>query len=301
VLVITDDSPPEAPPVRAAVAAAPELALLPQWDAMLTALCEESPEHNDQSDGDSDALTVALEVRACTAVAAAPVYEEDVEFDELELELQSAEPPTVIRDAPVAPIAPIAPAIEAEQSAVAADAEAALTELPLEACTRPEPVVLRKAMRPMPAEVVELTELAPMVGEMGTLTPILGSMVMHLPVLAPEQIAELCVQALCEPSAAPLAVQPAVEAPKEQNQVLCSAAIDTSEQLAELAPPTERAPEVEPLSPSVAIVASRKSEISELVQSFQVAEADSTPGLRRAIKEMAELDLTPAPFAALIR
>ena len=158
----------------------------------------------------------------------------------------------------------------------------------MEACTRPEPVVVRKAMRPVPAEIVELTELAPMVGEIGTLTPILGSMVMHLPVLPPEQIAELCVQVECEPSAAPLAVQPAVvEAPKEQNQVLCSAAMDTSEQPAELAEPTERAPEVEPLSPSVAIVASRKSEISELVQSFHVADADSTPGLRRAIKEMA--------------
>ena len=65
-------------------------------------MCEESPEPDDQSQGDSDALTVALEVRACTAVAAAPLYEEDVEFEELDWSYESAEPPTVIRDAPVA-------------------------------------------------------------------------------------------------------------------------------------------------------------------------------------------------------
>jgi hypothetical protein len=38
-----------------------------------------------------------------------------------------------------------------------------------------------------------------------------------------------------------------------------------------------------------------------LLKSFQVADDDSNQGLCRAIKEMAGLDLTPAPFAALIR
>ncbi len=61
-------------------------------------------------------------------------------------------------------------------------------------------------------------------------------------------------------------------------------------------------PEVAPPLPGVAIVASRKSDVSELLKSFQVAdEPDSNQGLCRAIKEMAGLDLTPAPFAALIR
>jgi hypothetical protein len=298
VLVVSDDSLPQAPHMRAAADPSPELSLLPQWDAMLTALCEESPEVDDQSQGESDALTVALEVRASSAVEAAPSYEEDVEFDDVDVELQSAETPTVIRDAPVAPV------FEAEPSLLRVDAEEVLSELPVEACTRPEPVVLRRALRPMLAEVAELTELVPLVGEIGTLTPILGSMVQQLPVLSPEQVAQMCGQVECEPSAAPLAVQPAPEAPEEQDQVLCSAANDASHVLAEraeLAEPTERAPEVEPLSPGVAIVASRKSEISELLQRFQVAEADSAPGLRRAIKELAELDLTPAPFAALIR
>ena len=64
---------------------------------------------------------------------------------------------------------------------------------------------------------------------------------------------------------------------------------------------TEPMPEVAPLLPGVAIVASRKSDVSELLKSFQVADHDSNQGLCRAIKEMAGLDLTPAPFAALIR
>ncbi|MEO8709174.1 MAG: hypothetical protein ABI400_09005, partial [Lacisediminihabitans sp.] len=105
-------------------------------------------------------------------------------------------------------------------------------------------------------------------------------------------------------SAAPLAVQPAVEAPQERTEVVCSASDGVTDSLVafvERAEPTERIPEVEPLPPGAAIVASRKSDVGELVQSFQVAESDSTPGLRRAIKEMAELDLTPAPFATLIR
>jgi hypothetical protein len=64
---------------------------------------------------------------------------------------------------------------------------------------------------------------------------------------------------------------------------------------------TEPTPEVSPLVPGVAIVASRKSDISELLADFQVAKHDTHQDLRRAIKELAELELTPAPFAALIR
>ena len=60
-------------------------------------------------------------------------------------------------------------------------------------------------------------------------------------------------------------------------------------------------PEVLPLAPGVAMVESKKSDVNELLSSFQVAEPDVNPGLCRAIKEMADLDLTPAPFAALIR
>ena len=60
-------------------------------------------------------------------------------------------------------------------------------------------------------------------------------------------------------------------------------------------------PEVAPLSPGVAIVASRQSDVSELLADFSVAPSDTHHGLRQAIKELAELDLTPAPFAALIR
>ena len=64
---------------------------------------------------------------------------------------------------------------------------------------------------------------------------------------------------------------------------------------------TEPMPEVAPLAPGVAMVPTKKSDVHELLSSFQVAEPDVNQGLCRAIKEMAELDLTPAPFAALIR
>jgi len=60
-------------------------------------------------------------------------------------------------------------------------------------------------------------------------------------------------------------------------------------------------PDVVPLSPALAIVAGRPSELSQLLADFQVAEDGSHQDLRRTIKELAELDLTPAPFAALIR
>ena len=49
------------------------------------------------------------------------------------------------------------------------------------------------------------------------------------------------------------------------------------------------------------MVESKRSDVHELLSSFQVAESDANPGLCRAIKDMAELDLTPGPFAALIR
>ncbi|HEX7453399.1 MAG TPA: hypothetical protein VF294_13990, partial [Polyangiaceae bacterium] len=158
-------------------------------------------------------------------------------------------------------------------------------------CTRPEPVVLRKSRRPES----DGTEFLPR-------TPTLGSLAAQLPVLAAEQIAALSAQqvddapqsdqlvpiddaARCE---AESEVPPAVEA----DLVICSARIDEC---------TEPMPEVAPLLPGVAIVASRKSDVSELLKTFQVADHDSNQGLCRAIKEMAGLDLTPAPFAALIR
>ena len=97
------------------------------------------------------------------------------------------------------------------------------------------------------------------------------SLASELPILAPEQLAELS---------------------------LVSRILDSSQLREERA---ERGPELPPLSPGVAIVESKKSDVSELVSSFQVSEASASPGLCRAIKEMAELDLTPAPFAALIR
>ncbi|MEO7034882.1 MAG: hypothetical protein ABI548_13315 [Polyangiaceae bacterium] len=294
-IVLELDSEPETREIRVAPAPAVDLSFSPQWNAMLNALCEESPELEAPDEQGSDALTIALDVRGVSVAPPALSYEEDVEFDDVDLESESGTAPTVVRDAPVGPVLHALAAVWVDLD------DDALSEIPVEACTRPEPVMLRKTMRPVPAEIAELTELAPLVGEIHARTPMLGSLVAQLPVLPPGRLAELSVQVECEPSAAPLAVAPSVEAPEEQEQVMCSARSELTSLSAEPAEPTEPMPEVAPLLPGVAIVASRKSDVSELLQSFQVAGDDSDQGLRRAIKEMAELDLTPAPFAALIR
>lgn len=225
-------------------------------DGVLHGLCEDSgaPPELSQS---SDALTLALDVRPVTvamdasALAHAVALDEDVEF--IDEELSDAR--TVVRNLDVLPIAD-------------ASSGDGCVELPEEVCTRPEPIIVRQALRasapPAPSEQPAIS-VEPL-----TRTPTWGSLAAELPRLAPEQIAEL--------SAA--------------SALSCSA---SSEEF------TEPMPEVQPLSPGVAIVQSRQSDVSELLQNFQVAEDDSSQGLRRAIKEMAGLDLTPAPFAALIR
>jgi hypothetical protein len=255
---------PEPEPVLSALPA-----LSPELDAMLTALCVEPAELEPLEE--SDALTIALDVR--TSSEAEPQLEFDVDVDFNELESESGVAPTVVRDAPVAPIAALAP----DEPSI---------DLPIEACTRPEPVVLRKSRRPES----DGTELLPR-------TPTLGSLAAQLPVLEAAQIAEL--SALQVDDALPhvqdelgCSVESAALPVVQAELVICSAPMEEC---------TEPMPEVAPLSPGVAIVASRKSDVTELLKSFQVADDDSNQGLCRAIKEMAGLDLTPAPFAALIR
>jgi hypothetical protein len=289
-------------PVLAPVAVISGLpALSPELDAMLSALCIEPAEPEPLEE--SDALTIALDVRSMSPVELALELEFDVDFEETESE--SGVAPTVVRDAPVAPIA-----------ALASDEPSA--DMPIEACTRPEPVVLRRSRRPES----DGTEFLPR-------TPTLGSLAAQLPVLAAAQIAELSALQIEELSASQIdelsapqidelsasqidempqtdeplpsvlddeaRCQAESEAPpvvEPADLVICSAPMDEC---------TEPMPEVAPLLPGVAIVVSRKSDVSELLKSFQVADDDSNQGLCRAIKEMAGLDLTPAPFAALIR
>ena len=132
-------------------------------------------------------------------------------------------------------------------------------------------VVLRKALRPL----LELLPKPFADSEPLPRTPTLGSLATELPNLAPEQIAEMTVAA-------------ALRADLLQRTLECDEH-------------TERMPDVLPLPPGIAMVESKRSDVSELLSSFQVAEPDVNGGLCRAIKEMAELDLTPGPFAALIR
>jgi hypothetical protein len=258
---------PEPEPVVSALPA-----LSPELDAMLTALCVEAAELEPLEE--SDALAIALDVRTSSELEPALEFDVDVDFEEMESE--SGVAPTVVRDAPVAPIAALAP-------------DEPSPDLPIEACTRPEPVVLRRSRRPES----DGTELLPR-------TPTLGSLAAQLPVLEAAQIAELSALHVVE---APPLVQPEPddvsssvesEAPPivQAELAICSAPMDEC---------TEPMPEVAPPLPGVAIVACRKSDVSELLKSFQVADNDSNQGLCRAIKEMAGLDLTPAPFAALIR
>ena len=242
-------------------------------NGVVSALCDELP--LPPQFVESEPLTSALPVRELPVpvVASAPEPEFLLEIDvELESEgeaVDSSAAPTVMRAVPVAPVALSAPDANSEQP---------LLDLPLEARTQPEPVILRKALKPL-LDLLPEPELERMPE-----TPTLGSLVTQLPILAPEQIAEMSVL-----TSAPMI---------DLEQRLASASDDR----------TERMPEVAELSPGAALTVagiessqSRKSDVNELINSFHVAEPDSNPGLCRAIKEMAQLDLTPAPFAALIR
>ena len=260
---------------------------------------------------DSDALTVALEVKPldradqlrCDEIELLAdidvVLESEVESEPVESE--SGATPTVV----AARVAAIPDLILTE---LPAPLEAPV-DMPVEACTRPEPVVLRKSLRSELTEVAPLvaSEPSPPVSEPLPHTPTLGTSFAQLPALAPELIAELsaahaehAVESLASsaPSMAAMgeaadAPPPALELePDEAELERCSAPVEEC---------TELMPEVAPLAPGVAIIASRKSDVSELLSSFQVAQSDANQGLCRAIKDLAGLDLTPAPFAALIR
>jgi hypothetical protein len=266
---------------------------LSNLDGVLSAVCAASyatPEDFEDLPP-SEALTIALDVRPMTVAVEAALLDEDVEFLD-DVELVEEEPSDALT---------VARHLEVEPVAAFASPAPALVDLPEEACTRPEPVVLRRALRPALAR-----ELAPPAQEALPRTPTLGSLAAELPVLAPELIAEMTRRELSAAASAASTASAAVETNLEaeprpepsvpsgelEEWVVCSAPSEDC---------TEPMPDVVPLSPGVAIVASRQSEVSELLADFQVAEDNTHQGLRRAIKELAELDLTPAPFAALIR
>ncbi|HKO53511.1 MAG TPA: hypothetical protein VJV79_37640 [Polyangiaceae bacterium] len=240
-------------------------------DGVVSALCEQLPAPPQFVE--SDPLTAALPVRSVSAPVASVAPEEEPEFllnFEVEVEYEtdavdSSAAPTVMRAVAVAPVA--VPSQDA-------NSDQPLLDMPLEARTRPEPVLLRKTLRPL----LELLPKPVTESEPLTQTPTLGSLATQLPILGPEQIAEMSVAA--------------------------SLAADLLQSSLEHEDRTERIPEVVPLSRGMAteaIVESKKSDLNELLSSFQVAEPDVNQGLCRALKQMADLDLTPAPFGALIR
>jgi hypothetical protein len=232
---------------------------------------EPQPEPPEASIEESDALTIALEVRSVTAVEAPCDFDADGVFEPEFLD--SGEVPSVLGAHEVEGVTPSVADTVREQGPL---------EPASDACTRPEPIVLRRSLHPEP-----LTgQLAPLCEELPR-TPTLGSLAAALPRLSAERIAELSGDA-----------SRATES--QGSPAEASVPLIDSAQHDEC---TEQMPEVAPLSPGVALVLSRQSDVSELLSSFQVAPGpgDSNQGLRRAIKEMAELDLTPAPFAALIR
>ena len=235
-------------------------------DGVVSALCEQLP--LPPQFVESEPLTTALAVRAVPVLAPVDEPESLLEIDvEYETDaVDSSAAPTVMRAVQVAPVA--LSVVHDESS------DPPLLDLPLEARTRPEPVVLRKTLRPL----LDLLPKPISDSEPLPQTPTLGTLASELPILAPEQIAEMTVAA--------------------------NARAELWQGSREGDDHTERMPEVvplSPLSPGVAIVESKKSDVNELLNSFQVAEPELNPGLGRAIKEMADLDLTPGPFAALIR
>jgi len=135
------------------------------------------------------------------------------------------------------------------------DADRLVVDLPVEECTRPEPILLRHARR-------AFSDSEP---EAPVFTPSLGTVVNERPTLDAGE---------------------AHDAGRSSARLIaCSALADEC---------TESMPQVGPVLPNVAIVPSRKSDLAELLDNFQVAEGDPRQALGRAIKEMAELDLTPA-------
>jgi hypothetical protein len=165
------------------------------------------------------------------------------------------------------PQAPIVSEVSAPSLEPLSQAPIVSETLPWTLDLMPHELIASEALPPtlelLPHELLE-SEALPQ-------TPTFGSLASELPILPPEQIAEMSLVA----------------------QILHSAQLREDR--------TERMPEVPPLSPGVAIVASKKSDVSELLSSFQVSEPSASSGLCRAIKEMADLELTPGPFAALIR
>ena len=235
-------------------------------DGVVSALCEQLP--LPPQFVESEPLTTALAVRAVPVLAPVDEPEALLEIDvEYETDaVDSSAAPTVMRAVQVAPVA--LSAVHDESN------EPPLLDLPLEARTRPEPVVLRKTLRPL----LDFLPKPNSDSEPLPQTPTLGTLASELPILAPEQIAEMTVAA--------------------------NARAELWQGSREADDHTERMPEVvplSPLSPGVAIIESKKSDVHELLNSFQVAEPELNPGLGRAIKVMADLDLTPGPFAALIR
>jgi len=215
----------------------------------------------------SSAPTIALEL-------AAPA---EVELSEDEIEIVEEDPNdalTLARNVEVLPasVESVAPSVD----------------MPADACTKPEPVIVRKSLRPLVPEAVPLPP-SPLH------TPALGSLVRELPVLTPERIAELSAIADEEEGATQ------VFAPVAPLETVMSEEIEAASSPLSIEECTEPMPAVEPLCHGVSIVPTHKSDVSELLAGFQVASDENHRGLCRAIKDLAELDLTPAPFTALIR
>ena len=296
---------PVVPALVVAPAPVPDIAES-HLNGVLSALRDELPLPAEWQE--SDALTIALEVQPVPVVAptALPAVapENELEF-EVDIELiaddeaeDSGAAPTVMRAVAVKPVV-LAPCESSDE---------APSELPAEARTRPEPAIIRKSLRAMlPFDLLP----APAVDPALPATPTLGSLAAQLPVLDADQLARAQASDDSE-----------VEFETPDLTVVTSAAMMGMDPDSEATQETEwETPSLARSSASAAtqdlglsLVASRKSDVSELVKSFQISEhasnAQNAPnattvpdnqGLRRAIKEMADLELTPAPFAALIR
>jgi hypothetical protein len=169
----------EEPELETPALAVPVLPAMPalgesHLDGVVSALCEQMPAAPQFVE--SDALTSALPVRSVRApeAEAEPEFllDIDVEFETDAVDSSAA--PTVMRAVDVEPATSLA--------SDASEVSDASTEPPLEARTRPEPVVLRKTLRP-------LLELLPKpFSEPVPETPTLGTLAAQLPILAPEQI-----------------------------------------------------------------------------------------------------------------
>jgi hypothetical protein len=273
------------------------LQTLPGEEAQL--LTERAPAVIDDEDSELDlSIDVELEPEAETpqplvaASVAQPLVDPEpsrlpdvlTAMVELHAGVGADEAPTRIRDVVTElRVAPAPVVVERDPSPIAE-----LTPSPVAELT-PSPVV---ELTPLPVELTP-SPAAPVV-ELAELTPALAAPAVELAELTPVPLAP--VIELVELAEAPRLFESEQADPALHEALTWNPGPVAEAQLQPLPPAlliAEPEPELSPYAP--AVLPSRQSDVSELLDSFYVSDAAEERELRSALKGMAGLDLTPMP------